>query len=168
MEARALVDSVVGRADAAGLHSLAIEARQVAGSMAELAGDSSVAEVLLREAMVEAGAAALDDIAADAAIELTLVVGKSLGRHVEALRIGEVAEMFVRRIGQVDRPRHARLLAHMAWARHMSGELREALALEERAVEILRRELGETHPDLVLATDHLASLRRSRGSTRRR
>lgn len=158
MEARVLIHSAVARADEAALTGLANEATMMAGRFAKQAGEFGLAEHLLRHALIEAGAAGLDEVAADAAIELTNVLGTGLARHAEGLRLGEVAEMLVRRLGQTDRSRYARLLTEQAGIRARAGELRGALALAERAEQILRRELGGAHPDLIVALDLLASL----------
>ncbi|MFY0535197.1 tetratricopeptide repeat protein [Nannocystis pusilla] len=128
--------------------------------------DYAEAARLLRSAVVEAGALKRDDIAADAAIQLILVLGEHMARHQEALMVGDLAEMLVRRLGQTERYRGARLLGFLALVHRATGALSEALALDTRALELLRRELGEVHPELSMKMNHLATTYRHQGKYR--
>nr|WP_276604822.1 serine/threonine-protein kinase [Nannocystis sp. RBIL2] len=165
-QAGTVIEGVRERAETEGLQVLVLEAKQAAGANAERAGDYAAAERTLREVLTAAGAAGIDDLAIASATSLVSVVGMSLGRHAEGLLFGEVAEMLVHRLGQTDRPPHARLLMHLAAVHHRAGAVREALARSERACEIFRRELGAAHPELATALDQVASLRRDLGEYR--
>lgn len=165
-EARARALEVRGQAVSAGLFGLHAEATNVAGTLADWDSDYTEAARLLRRAVVEAGAWKRDDIAADAAIRLILVVGDHQARHQEALIIGDFAEMLVRRLQQADRYRGARLLGFLAVVHRGTGALSEAEALNVRALELLRRELGEVHPELSVSMGHLANIYYQQGKYR--
>ncbi|WAS91819.1 serine/threonine-protein kinase [Nannocystis punicea] len=165
-EARARALEVRGQAASAGLPGLHAEATNVAGMLADWDSDYTEAARLLRRAVVEAGASKRDDVAADAAIRLILVVGDHQARHQEALVIGDFAEMLVRRLQQADRYRGARLLGFLAVVHRGTGALSEAEALNERALELLRRELGEVHPELSVSMGHLANIYYQQGKYR--
>nr|WP_276600052.1 serine/threonine-protein kinase [Nannocystis sp. ILAH1] len=165
-QARARVQEVRGLAASAGLRGVHAEATKVAGLLADWDGDYAGATRLLRSAVVEAGALKRDDIAADAAIRLILVLGEHMARHQEALLVGDFAEMLVRRLGQTERSRGAKLLSFLAVVHQGTGALSEAQALDERGLELLRRELGEVHPDLSLQMSHLAVIYKQQGKHR--
>lgn len=157
-EARRVGLEVLGRAAAAGLPAVHLEATNVAGMFADWNADYAEAERLLRRAIVEAGALKRDDVAADAAIRLVLVVGSRLARHAEALLIADFAEMLVRRLDQLDRFRGARLLGYRSVILAETGALSEALAANERTIELLRAEFGDLHPEFNQSMNHLAGI----------
>jgi len=165
-EAASLLQGVRERADVAGLRALVIEAKAHAGVAAGHAADYATAERLLREALLEAASSGLDVIAVEAGSQLVSVVGTSLARPAEALLIGEFTEALVHRLGQTDRPLHARLLRQMAVAQHLAGDVREALQRSRRALDIFQRELGGAHPDLAAAIVQVANQLKDLGDYR--
>jgi tetratricopeptide (TPR) repeat protein/predicted Ser/Thr protein kinase len=162
-EARSRALEIRDAAADAGLPGVHAEATVVAGMLADADTDYAEAERLLRRAVVEAGALRRDDIAADAAIRLVLILAARMARHEEALMVGDFAEMLVQRLGQADRYRGARLLGYQAVALTMLGRLSEARALSERSLESLRRNLGALHPELTLSMSFHASILKEQG-----
>jgi tetratricopeptide (TPR) repeat protein len=155
--------AVAEAADARGLVDLGAEAHWQAGIALERSSRFVEAETHLHRATVEAAALGLDDIAAEAASSLCFTLGVRLGRHEEALRWGEIAEMLLRRHGAADGLAGSSLHDHRATIELLRGELDEAERHYRESLRIREGILGGDHPSVANVLDHLARVHEARG-----
>jgi eukaryotic-like serine/threonine-protein kinase len=164
-EALAIVQAVAHEAQAAGLEELELEAQALTGIVAGHLGRYEDSEAALRRALVEAGAAGLDEIAADAATALVATVGHGLDRQATGLAHADTATLLVDRVEPEGHgPRHARLLDHRALVHVAANRPREAQRLQARALEMVEAERGPDHPSVATQLRRVAAIASMRGS----
>ncbi len=155
---------VAASASARGLDELAAEAHAHAGVALERASRWVEAEAHLHRATVDATALGLDDVAADSASALALVVGARLGRGDEGLMWAEVAEMLLRRHDAADGLGGATLHLRIAAIEARRGEIDEAERHGREALRIREALLGPEHPDVATVLDDLALVHETKGA----
>ncbi|MEZ4451341.1 MAG: serine/threonine-protein kinase [Nannocystaceae bacterium] len=156
---RALADAeaIVGETEALGWPPLIAEAKFMAGSLHARKASYDAAEPALRAAFFTAGRCANDRVAALAAEELVLVVGHELARPKEGKEWGELAAMFLDRQGESEGPPGASLWNALATIEQDLGAPDRAVALNERALAIQTRTLGEDHVNVATTLTNLAN-----------
>jgi tetratricopeptide (TPR) repeat protein len=162
-EAAALAGTLVTRADATGWRPLAAQARVLAGELTDRAGEPLAAVRLLEDGLFLAEELGEDGLVADAASLLTDVVGDNLARFEEGLRWGRLADGLVRRLGEQEGTRGARLAAALAGVHEARGDFARAEPFAARALAIWERILGPGNPSVAVASNNLAIVRHSLG-----
>ena len=162
-EGLARAEAALAEAEEVGEVGLIVEARLSVGGLALRTGKLELAEAQLGRAYVDGGAAGLDEAAAAAAVYLIEVVGVQGSRIAEGLQWARSAELFVRRLGQMEGLRGAGLRNNLANLHAVRGATEEALAVGQAALEIRVRELGEDHPIVGASLVNLAETNREAG-----
>ena len=132
------------------------EAKLWVGRAQEALGQYDDARTSLEESFLEAGAAGRDEIAVSAASRVVNVVGFYLAKPDQAVLWGQLAQMFVDRLGSTEDLGVAELLTNLANARMKAGDHVKAIALHERALAIREHLLGPDHPDVAASLTNLA------------
>jgi tetratricopeptide (TPR) repeat protein len=160
--ARAEASQLRGRIDAAGNPRLRAEMLRLESSIDRTAGAFDAATTSARAAFSSAIEAGIDDLAADAAIDLVLLVGYHQGRPDEGSLWGAVAGALVERLGEAAALRGADLDNHLGL---VAIQRSPATAREHfgRATEIRGEALGTAHPAYAAALDNLAGAERALG-----
>ncbi len=121
------------------------------------------AEATFRRAFVDAGSIGLDELAAEAAVQLVDIVGVRRSRPVEGLQWALAAEVFVQRLAQERGLLGASLRHHQGMVIRTQGDYDAALADNERALAIREEVLGPSHPEVAASLNAVANVQRDRG-----
>ncbi|MEM7159577.1 MAG: serine/threonine-protein kinase [Myxococcota bacterium] len=142
----------------AGDRPLVAHAAWLEGRLALRDGDRGGAEAALRRAMEVATEVGEPALRAAAMVDLVYVVGTDRERTAEATSLADEAEATLDALAHAPVWK-ARLAAHRAstLAHAYPPRADEAAVLHERAVESLRRVLGQTHPDVIVALGNLGA-----------
>jgi len=143
---------------------LVLSARALVAALARENDDLAAAEAALRRVYLEAEALGADETAATAAIDLLAVIGRDRSRAAEALQWSLPAEVIITRIGQDRGLLGAELSSSRAVVLRARGDLPEALADMQRALEIREQVLGPDHPRIADTLNALGSIHRSRNA----
>jgi tetratricopeptide (TPR) repeat protein/predicted Ser/Thr protein kinase len=144
-------------AKALGSPALVASARVRSGQMLGLSGMFAEAEATLADAYFGAFEAGALEIAADAAMLLSVAVGYVQARPTEGRWWSRHATAILSILGiGEDDPLRARALATLASVQDGAGELAEAKALGLRALAIYERALGPDHPAVATALNNVA------------
>jgi eukaryotic-like serine/threonine-protein kinase len=164
-EAFASANEVRDAATLGGHEELELEASVLAGMVAGHLERHEESETTLRRVLVDAGAAGLDEVAAEAALGLVSTVGLALERHPAALAHADTATLLVERIEpEGTGPAHVKLLSLRAMVQLEKGDAEEAEHLQQRALEVAEATYGPEHPNVATQLQRLASIVRDRGS----
>ncbi|PCC75123.1 Serine/threonine protein kinase [Nannocystis exedens] len=161
-EGLALARAVAEAARTAAWPAIEAGARIEAGVLAGRVTQLEPARRELERAFRIAGAAGLDAITADAALELTSLA-HLLARPAEAYAWERTAEMLLVRLGEAEGPRAARLAGIRGAALHDAGMFEAAQAEYERMLALQQATLGLDHPELAVPLSSLAMIRSLRG-----
>jgi tetratricopeptide (TPR) repeat protein len=156
--ARAAVDA----AAELGYTPLLAEALLELGMLLDYAADLEDAEATLHRAVQAAERARDDEVKARAWIQLVFVVGYRQARHEEGLRLADLADAVIDRAGSEDLLR-ARLSSFRGSVLLTQGRRDEALAHQQRALEVCERELGPDHPQVAQALEKLGAALEEQG-----
>jgi tetratricopeptide (TPR) repeat protein len=137
-EAAAAVASARASASTAGYPAVLAEALALEGELDEKRGDLKAAEKVLLEALSTAEAARHDEVRAQAATSLMLVLGVRQARYAEAAAWDKLAEGAIARVGGGPLL-EARLLQTRGLMRYAEGKVPEAIELQQRAAEAYAR-----------------------------
>ncbi|MCA9692756.1 MAG: tetratricopeptide repeat protein [Myxococcales bacterium] len=161
----ALADAARASAGALGWAPLVAEAVDSLGWAYFRLGRYDEAVEASRDAYFRAAEAGALEVAADAAIELTWVVGRVLSRHREGLDWSRHAAVALALLGEERRSvRRARLLGRLAAVHYDNGDYEAARALSEQAVALDEQLLGVDHPQLAADVASVASARNAAGA----
>jgi tRNA A-37 threonylcarbamoyl transferase component Bud32 len=161
-DALALAAAAVAAADAAAYPPLAAEALRVHAGVQHRLGDVPAAIASLRAAADAAGRGRDDRAAAEAFIDLVLVVGFDLTDAAGADAYAQAAAAWVQRAGG-DALQRARLDANMSAALGRLGRLGEALARGKRALAVYKTDPRADPPRLQRLLCTLALVYKARG-----
>ena len=156
-------EALYGRAQALDHAPLTVVVGGLLGEVAEKSYKLGRAEEVLTRAYVEAGALGLDEVAADAAVELVYVTGAGQARFEAGVQWSHAAELLVRRLGKTDDVVGGRLYNNLAVVHKQHGDLDEAEALYRRALGIREAQLGAEHPEVGGIVNNIANLLWARG-----
>jgi tetratricopeptide (TPR) repeat protein/predicted Ser/Thr protein kinase len=149
-------------AESLGWPPLVAAARQREGQLLELSGEFAAAEAMSLSAYVEAAKASVWEVAADAAIDLTLTVGDRQVRHAEGRVWAEHAAVAIAHAGDPLGLRTARRAANLGHVELVAGDYDRAQALYQRSLDIGTEALGPDHPMLATSMNNLGNLHRAR------
>ncbi|MFV8752554.1 tetratricopeptide repeat protein [Nannocystaceae bacterium ST9] len=139
------------------------EARYALGLAEIKLAHYEVAASELEQAFFLAGDAGHDRLALRAASSLLEVVGDELERHAMGLHWGELAEMFIDRLGLAGSVDEAELANSLGNALSGQNELDEALAAYQRARDLWVAALGPEHPAVGTALNNIGIVQRKQG-----
>lgn len=166
-DASAMVAKAREQATATGYPPVVAEGLALEGALDERRGDLKAAETVLLEALSTGEAARHDQVRAEAATSLLLVLGVRQARYAEAAAWDKLAEGAIARVGGGPWL-EARLLQTRGLMRYAEGKLPEAIELQQRAADAF----GRLDPDGVqrgLALNELgAAYRGARKATEAR
>ncbi len=137
-EAQAAATEAVKLARDVAYKPVLAEALATLGRVQEHAGDLKGAEATLTEAISIAEAAKTDALTAEAATHLVLVLGVRQARYGEAHAWEKLAEGAIHRIGG-SLPLQARLMQTSGLVHYQEGQLEQAIAAHQQAVELLEK-----------------------------
>lgn len=160
-EASRRASALVGESRALGYEPLLAEALQAQGRTQTMSGPFLEAEAALDEALLRAEASRHDRVLAEAAVDRTALLGVQ-GRVDELGRFVPRAEATLKRIGG-DRRLEGWIYANLGTALFYKGRVQEALAMQEKALDIKQRLLGAEHWDVALSLGSVASYLHSLG-----
>ncbi len=155
--ALALAQEALAEAQDAGDPALAARLRYRVGALHEDLGDYAAAERELTSAVFEAAELGEDGDAADASLRLAVVVSSRLARPQEGAVWARWAEVLAERLDDDDDVRQAAINTQLGVVARERGALAEALARDERALELKLAIFGDGHPEVALATNNLAA-----------
>lgn len=155
-EALARAIEVLADAEAIGWAPLVSTASRVACHRHEERGDLDRAAVTCERAHAEAHAAGLQDLAADAAIDLVRLVGIRLDRRDDGQAWARTAEVALHALDEPAGPRTVRWLAARGALARRAGAWADAKADDDRALAIAT-DLDPTDPVIVALLDGLAA-----------
>ena len=157
-EGVAAARAALATAEAVGWPPIVAAARLKLGVLLVDKGDFAAAEVALVAAYFMAMDAGASEVAADAALGLTHVIGK-LGRHEEGKRWSRHAELAIAPLEPSAGLRSARRLNQLASILATTAGYAEAAELYASALAIQESLLGRGHPELVGTLNAIANLR---------
>ena len=138
------------------------EAGYLLGVLEEKAGQSERAERTLLAAARSSARAGDDPLSARIWTALIQTVGHTKARFQEATWIGQMADAAVLRAG--DKPLlRARLDSNLGSAAWAASNTTEAYVKHVAALKVLREELGDTHPEVVLSLKNISATLYRRG-----
>lgn len=173
-DAKALHDAGVERLAVAKLQGLVADARRVRyapveaetlllfGEVASLTGDNEAAYAALKEALLKAEAARYDEVKAEALVYLVLAAGRR-ARFEEADDWASQADASLQRIGGHQQMR-AWLEMHVAVNRRLQGRYDDALAHDQRALELKQR-AGASRGEIARSLNNQAVILQDMGRT---
>ncbi len=131
---------------------------QLADSLS-LVGEYADAEDTLERAYFEAAEAGALEVAAQASISLTYVVGYELARHDEGVLWSRHTDVLLANLGTSEHDRMRALADNtLALVYESKGEYQEAKRLQARALQIDETLLGSLHMDVANDLDNLARI----------
>ena len=156
-------EQLLARAESLGARALAVQVRATLGELARLDGQLDRAERVLTRAYLDAGSLQDDELAAQTAISLAILVGFDRDRHAEGVIWLQSAEMLVRRLGDEHGPLGAQLLSVQAHLDTLAGAYDDAERRFSEALELEQRNLGPDHPNIAETFNGLAGVLEARG-----
>jgi len=156
VDGREVARAAVDASAKLGYPPLEAEALLELGLLLENASDPKEAEATLYGAVQAAERARDEEVKARAWMQLVFVVGYQQARHEDGLRLADLADAVIDRVGSGDllRARVSSLRGDVLLAQ---GRRDEALGHQQRALEIYERELGPDHPDVARALEQLGA-----------
>ena len=143
------------RALTLGLAPLAATARYWIGLLWQDLDNHAAAEHELEGAYFDALAAGANSVAADAAVELSTVVGYELARHADGRRWAQHAEATLRSLEPEPGLRSANRLYSLAIVEGAAGEHTTSQALDTQALALRTRLLGPGHLETAASISNL-------------
>jgi tetratricopeptide (TPR) repeat protein len=137
-DASVMVAKAREQATATGYPPVVAEGLALQGALDERRGDLKQAETVLLEALSTGEAARHDQVRAEAATSLLLVLGVRQARYAEAAAWDKLAEGAIARVGGGPWL-EARLLQTRGLMRYAEGKLPEAIELQQRAADAFGR-----------------------------
>jgi tetratricopeptide (TPR) repeat protein len=137
-------------------------AAQLEGALLMQSGEFAAAEAMGIEAYLEAAKASAWELAADAAIDLTEVVGERQARFTEGRVWASHARVAIHHAGDPLHLREARLASNLGHLELIAGRYDEVEVLYERALEVWTDLLGPEHPLIGTMLADLGTLHRYR------
>jgi len=147
--------ALIGDARALGYQPVIAEGLALTGIMQTKMNDPRPAETALTEAFWLADSSRHDEIRAEAAANLVYVVGYLQNRFEDSRRWATAAESVLQRMGGHDLLRAWLLNDHGA-VLQLKGEKEAALRLNTQSLELKKRVLGNSHPDVSISEGNLA------------
>ncbi|MEZ4450599.1 MAG: serine/threonine-protein kinase [Nannocystaceae bacterium] len=154
-EALEVASGARARAEAQGRRTLTTAGRVLEGRFLEQLSRFPEAESANSEAYFEAASLGAWAIAAEAATQLSSIVGRRLTRHDEGRVWSRHAALAIGLAGDRDRLAEAHRINNLALIEIDAGAYDEARALLERAVALRVEALGADHPDVGSALSNL-------------
>ena len=148
----AFADAVVRRAEALEDDAVLAEALLGRGLLRQKAGRLAEAEADLSRAAMLAVEVRHDDVALEAMIHATGVVGYMLARDADGLEWGRHARSVADRIPNLEATRKAQLRNNIGAIHFRAGRLAQARAHYEESAAVLRTSAGGNDPRLLAAT----------------
>ncbi len=145
----------VARARELGWVPVIASTRVLEASIASRLGKNAEAETILVEAYLDAGRVGAWDVAANAANNL-IAVESAMGELDDAIAWGQHARMVGGHAPSNGGLRESQLDGSLAVAYTMRGDYATAVALQEQALELRVRVLGDDHPDVAVTLHNLA------------
>jgi serine/threonine-protein kinase len=162
-EALQLVRRVRTDADAIGWPPLIAAARQLEGKLLYASGDYAAGEAMSISAYVEAAKASVWEVAADAAIDLTLNVGgDAQARPVEGRLWAEHAEVAIAHAGDPLGLRAASRATNLGHVELTAGHYDRAESHYQHALDLWTEALGSDHPNISIGLNNLGNVHHSR------
>jgi tetratricopeptide (TPR) repeat protein/tRNA A-37 threonylcarbamoyl transferase component Bud32 len=162
--ARDEAEAVLERAQAIAWPAIEAEARYALGlAEIKLAHYESAATEIER-AFFLAGDAGHDRLALRAASSLLEVVGDELEQHAMGHHWGELAAMFIDRLGLTGSVDEAQLANSLGNSLSAQSKLDEALAAYQRARDLWTAALGPEHPSVGTALNNIGIVQRKQGN----
>ena len=162
-EASAIARDALRDAEALAWGPLITEAKVNLGGVEVYRGDFKAAESLLEGAVWEAEAAGHDALVAEAAQDLTFLVGMNLGRPSDGIRWGRLGVAVLRRLGEDEALIATNVYAALAIVLETNGDLDEAFALKQKLLDLRQRHLGPNHPSVANALNMMGAIHLERG-----
>jgi len=147
--------ALIEEARALGYQPVIAEGLALTGIMQAKMNDPRPAETALTEAFWLADSSRHDEIRAEAAANLVYVVGYLQNRFEDSRRWATAAESVLQRMGGHDLLRAWLLNDHGA-VLQLKGEKEAALRLNTQSLELKKRVLGNSHPDVSISEGNLA------------
>jgi tetratricopeptide (TPR) repeat protein len=161
----ALAEAAQRGADALGWGPLRAAAALARAQLHDALGDYEAARVTAEEALLLAGAAAAEDVAADAAGLRAWVVGLRLARFEEGVLWSRLEAVLLDRAGVAEGSiRRARYLNNTGAIYFNHGAYDEAKRFYERALALREAALGPEHPDVANTLNNLGNVYGAAGS----
>lgn len=135
---------------------IAAEAKLLRGTLLEQTGSYPQAEDALQQSLWAAMGSHHDEVVADAATKLALVVGDRLTRPEEGLVWQRTASAAVDRLGE-DIARRAGVLHALGSIREEQGKYDEARVAFESSLELQEQRLGKQHPEVGASLSQLGN-----------
>jgi len=148
-------DRLVEEARGLAYQPLLAEGLALTGLMRMKMNDPHPAEAALTEAFWVADSSRHDEVRAEAAANLVFVVGYLEERFEDSRRWATAAESVLQRMGGHDLLRAWLLNDHGA-VLHLEGEKEAALRLNMQSLDLKKRVLGNSHPDVSISEGNLA------------
>ncbi|MDC0716571.1 serine/threonine-protein kinase [Nannocystis bainbridge] len=164
VEGLARLEPARARAEALAWPPLVADARAAEGELARglaLPDRAAAADTAAYFAAARAGAW---DVAAQAAAELTFLVGYKQRRPAEARAWAQHAEVAAAHAGDPERLREAQRLNSLAALHYVAGDYALARGAYEQALAIREAALGREHPDVATTLSNLAMTNQAAGS----
>jgi tetratricopeptide (TPR) repeat protein len=153
--------ALLPRAEALGYVPVLAEVAFRKGWLEERAGDPTTAEASLETAFFAAREAGMDELAANAASALVVVVGMHLARHDDGQAWAERARAHAEWLA--DDTVKAGICSNLGSFSYARGEYDEALELHRCALELKREVLGVESPDVATTLHNLGNVQAARG-----
>ena len=163
VDTRVTALAVQAEATALGLHEIAIQAQLDAADAAVDVPDYAAAEEESWAAYRAATALGRDDLALRAVGLHAYVLGYLQSRPAEGMRSVQIGEALLERLSLRDTTEESQFLLSIAGVHAGAGRLDEARVLVERALEILRRVVGDGHPHVARVAGQLATILSAQG-----
>jgi tetratricopeptide (TPR) repeat protein len=161
----AVAREALAAAEELGWPPLTAAARFRSGDSLEDSGKYPEAAAILEDAYFQAAKVGALEVAADAAVELTLTVGDRQARHDEGFRWSRHADVVLSVLGVgEDSLQRATYLGSLASVQRSAGAYEEAKELDERALDISEKALGPDHPNVATSLNNLAIVHESMGA----
>jgi tetratricopeptide (TPR) repeat protein len=148
-------NALIVEARALGYQPVIAEGLALTGVMQMKMNDPRPAETALTEAYWLADSSRHDEVRAEAAATLVYVVGSEEGHFEESRRWATAAESVLQRMGGHDLLRAWLLNDHGA-VLQLQGEKEEALRLSLQSLDLKKKVLGNSHPDVSISEANLA------------
>jgi tetratricopeptide (TPR) repeat protein/predicted Ser/Thr protein kinase len=158
----AVIQPVRARAEQLGWPPFLAAVRRREGILLVQSAEFAASEAMISEAYVTAANAGVWEAAADAAIELTEIVGDRQARFGEGRIWALQARVAIGQAGDPLQIRTARLATNLGHLELGAGHHDEAEALYERAYQIWAERVGEDHPSMGTHLNNLGNLHRDR------
>jgi len=156
-----LCDPLLREAEALGYRPLVAEVAFRKGWLEEHAGSFAAAEESLRSAFFAARESGMDELAADAASALVVVVGVDLARHEDGVAWAERARAEAEHLA--DDTTKAGVCSNVGHFDFARGAYDEALEQHQCALALKEEVLGSDAPDVATSLHNLGSVQAARG-----